>query len=64
MFRRKKKHETLSDAVIAEEIRKTEEEKLKAEKEIHQARETISILNQIRKENHIVIDLREVFGGR
>lgn len=64
MFRRKKKHETLSDEQMAEVIQKTVEQKEHSEKELHQARETVSVLNLIREQNHIVIDLREVLGGR
>lgn len=64
MFRRKKKHNTPSDKVIAEEIQKSVKQREHSERELHQARETVSVLNRIREENHIVIDLREVFGGR
>lgn len=64
MFRRKRKPETLSDKEIAYELAVSEEEKIESEKELAKARDTVSVLNEIRKENHIVHDLREVFGGR
>ena len=64
MFRRKKKHNTPTYEVIAEELKKSEEQKEDSERELRRAKETVSVLNRIREENHIVIDLREVFGGR
>lgn len=64
MFRRKKKHESLTDKVIAEGIQKSEDQKVDSAKEIVRAQETVSILKRMHEENHIVIDLREVFGGR
>ena len=63
MFHRKKKHNTPSDKEMAAEIEKTVEQRKQSERELKQARETVSVLNRIREENHIVIDLREVFGG-
>lgn len=64
MFRRKRKPETLSDKEIAQELAISENQKIDSEEELKKARETVSVLNAIRKENHIVHDLREVFGGR
>ena len=64
MFRRKKKPETLSDEVIAEEIKKAEDQKDASRETLKEARQTVSVLNRIREENHIVKDLREVLGGR
>lgn len=64
MFRRKRKPNILTDEVIAIELKKSEERKEESRKELIAARETVSVLNQIRTENHIVKDLREVFGGR
>lgn len=64
MFLRKKKHNTLPDKVIAENIQKSEEQLEDSRKGLIQARETVSVLNEIRKQNHIVVDLREVFSGR
>lgn len=64
MFRRKRKPETLSQEEIEYEIALSENELYNSGKELERARETVSILNRIREQNHIVHDLREVFGGR
>lgn len=50
-----KQFETLMEA--------SEVEKEKSQADLNAAYEIVSILKQIRKENHIVSDLRKVFGG-
>lgn len=63
MFRRKRKPKPLTEKEIDHVIAISEDQKYESSKELETARETVSILNRIREENHIVHDLREVFGG-
>ena len=63
IFRRKKNNHP-SDEHMASEIKKSEDRLNDSRKELETAKEAESILRQIRQDNHIVINLREVFGGR
>lgn len=64
MFHRKKKGDKRPSYDMAEVIAHSENQKQESRKELHEANEVASILRQIREDNHIVINLREVFGGR
>jgi uncharacterized membrane-anchored protein YhcB (DUF1043 family) len=65
MFNRKKKNEQFpTDEAIAEELKKSEDRLDESRRELIEAHRTASVLHQIREKNHIVHDLREVFGGR
>ena len=63
MFRRKKNNHP-SDEHMENEIKKSEERLEDSRKDLEQAKEAASILKQIRMKNHIVVNLREVRGGR
>ena len=63
MFRRKKNNHP-SDEHMASEIKKSEDRLNDSKNELAAAKEAATILRQIRQDNHIVINLREVFGGR
>lgn len=65
MLRRKRnKRQHPSDEIMQREIQKSEEQRDQSAKELVAAKKTASLLQQIREQNHIVHDLREVFGGR
>lgn len=65
MFGRKKRNrEGPNDEVIAEGIKKSKDQLSESELMLVEAHKAASILKQIRQENHIVRDLREVLGGQ
>lgn len=65
MFGRKKRsREGPNDEVIAEGIKKSKDQLNESELMLVEAHKAASILKQIRQENHIVRDLREVLGGQ
>ena len=63
MFRRKKNNHP-SHEHLGVEIKKSEDQLESSRKDLDEAKEAASILREIRMENHIVINLREVLGGR
>lgn len=62
MFR-KKREKALPEETLQEMVAESEKQKLESRAELHRAREVIKVLNDIREQNHIVSDLRKVFGG-
>ena len=63
MFRRRRNNRLSLDN-MAEEIKKSEIQRDSSRELLKEAKESASVLNRIREENHIVMNLREVFGGR
>lgn len=62
MFNRKRREKAPSDKELDHMIALSENQKIESRKELSFAREVVDVLNEIRRENHIIKDLRKVFG--
>ena len=60
--RRRRERELLHE-VVQKMVDESEKQKVESRRTLSVAREVVVILNGIREKNHIVSDLRKVFGG-
>lgn len=63
MFNRKNKEQLPSEEEMKRHLKRSEDQKEESGKELINANNWASVLHKIREENHIILDLKEVFGG-